>query len=260
MTAPRATVLCSPWATFADVPPADQALATQVEWERWLKVASDILWALTGRRWMGQGCTTTETLRSSPPPPGTGTWPYESSWGSCACWAYGHWLGDKLYPPPDWASRSHQVFPVAVKLSRAPVQTVTEVRVQGVLFAAWRVTRSGWLERTDGKPWQTCGDLTEVTYTYGEPPPEGGVQATVELAKQLLLGSQGSNECKLPNRTTSITRQGVSYELASSTDIVEANQTGLFFVDLWVKSVNPLSRPARGAVWSPDIPQTLRQS
>lgn len=258
MTAPRSNVLCSPWATFADVPQADQALATQAEWERWLKVASDILWGLSGRRWMGQGCTITETLRSSPPSAGTGTWPYDSSWGSCACWAGGLWIDGRLFPPPDWVIREHISYPIAVKLTRSPIQAVTEVRVEGQLFAAWRVTRSGWLERTDGKPWQMCGDLTEITYTYGEPPPEGGVQAARDLAKQLLLGSIGSADCELPSRTTSITRQGVSYEINSAMDIIDAGQTGLYFVDLWLSMVNPLKRPARAYVWSPDIPKTTR--
>jgi hypothetical protein len=259
--ATRSEVLCSAWATPADVPDAYRDLVDDPTWERLLMQASEIMWALSGRRWYGGGCEETATLRSYPPQPGRGSWPYDASWGSCGCASFGSWLETGWYPPaPGRYPGIDHPDPVAIQLPRSPVVAIVEVTQSGVTLDpdAYRLTRSGWLERIDGGHWSTCGDVTTVTYTFGEPPPEGGVQSVVTLATQLALDMTGDARCRLPARVTNITRQGVSVSMMDPMDFLSNGRTGFYVIDLWLAAVNPDRRPQRGHVWSPDIPTTIK--
>lgn len=259
MTEPavRTDVLCSAWATFADIPEDLRPLVDEPTWARLLMQASEILWALSGRRWYGGGCEETAVLRSVPPTAGRGNWPYDASWGRCPCWVTGTWVDDWLRPGRSWGG--DHLAPTAVRLPRNPVTAITSVVVDGVTLApgAYRLTRSGWVERLTGT-WDVCNDLTEVTYQFGEPPPEGGVQAVVALAVELARDLVGDGECKLPQRVTSITRQGISMSMIDPMDFMPNGKTGLYLVDLWLTAVNPHNRPARGAVFSLDLPTTVK--
>lgn len=260
MPAPVSDVLCAPWADYDDVPAVLlDALPDTVEQEdveEALMRASEILWALSGRTWYGGGCTESAVIRSIPPMPGTGTWPYESSWGNCRCWSYGSavdGLPARLRP---FMGR-HVGSPIAVRLPRSPVVAVTEVLVGGEAFAAWHLLPSGWLERTDGKPWAVCDGDTEITYEFGRPPPAGGRDAAIELALELVRYRFGLEGCRLPRRATQVVRQGVSITIDPLQFLSEGG-TGLLVVDLWLRAVNPDrgTQPAR--VWSPDLPRTMR--
>jgi uncharacterized protein DUF4082 len=254
--AARSQVLCSPWALPNDVPEPERSKQSDAEWMRDLTEASEILYYLSGRRWIGLGCTETATLRSVD---GNGTWPYHPSWGSCPCWSYGTWEGLWLYPPGVNVRLGHYQGPVAIQLPMSPIGTVTEVLEDGVLLSAatYRVSRSGWVTRIDGRSWNTCMDTTTITYTFGEPPPEGGVRSAVDLAVERLAWRLGE-ECAWPRTVTSVTRQGLSMEIANPLDFISDGRTGLPGVDMWLAAVNPTARAQRGRVWSPDIPAAHR--
>ncbi|MGL4809801.1 MAG: hypothetical protein ACRC4O_13735, partial [Giesbergeria sp.] len=251
-TAARSQVLCSAWATPNDVPEPDRALQSDDEWRTLLLEASEVLYYLSGRRWIGVGCTETAVLRSVD---GNGQWPYHPTWGSCSCWTYGTWRGTWLYPPGVNVYQSHAQGPVALQLPQSPIGTVTQVLEDGVLLdpSAYRVSRSGWLTRLDGRSWNTCMDTTEVTYSFGDPPPLGGVRAAVELAVERAAYARG-DQCAWPKMVTSSTRQGLSMEIPNPLDFIADGRTGLPGVDMWLGSVNPQARAQRGRVWSPDIP------
>jgi hypothetical protein len=254
--APRSSVLCSPWALVDDVPEPHRSELSNDEWARYLLQASELLWAMTMRRFYGSGCTEVAVLRSTSL---GGSWPYDRSWGSCRCWTYGTWVGDSLYPPRAW-SGSHVQAPVAVRLPANGVRAVTEVLIDGVPLdpARYRLTRSGWLERTDGGTWPVCEDRTEITYAFGFAPPEGGVRAAVELAIELSRYERGL-DCNLPQGVTSMSRQGISVEVANPLDFLDDGRTGIVAVDLFIRAVNPLGRAQVARVWSPDVPTTTRR-
>lgn len=254
----RTKVLCSAWATPADVPTDIREKVTDDVWERLLLQASEILWALSGRRWYGGGCEETATLRSVPPTAGRGSWPYDVSWGRCPCWNAGVWLDGMLWPPATWGA--NHLAPIAIRLPRNPVTAVVEVVHDGVTVdpSAYRLNRAGWLERTDGAAWEVCNDTTTVTYEFGEPPPEGGVQAVVALATQMMYDLTGDSKCRLPQRVTSITRQGISMSMIDPMEFMPDGKTGFYLVDLWLTSVNPHNRPQRGTMWSLDVPTTVK--
>lgn len=255
-------VLCGPWATVQDVPTTIRtqlAALTDQELQDLLMRASEILWALSGRRWYGEGCTETAVLRSFPPHPGTSAWPYHSSWGSCGCWEFSTWLDGRPFPswPAWWRDRDHFV-PFALKLPRSPVASIVSVTVDGNPFTAYRLLRSGWIERTDGQAWRMCDDSTTIVYTFGEAPPAGGRDSALELGIELAKDRLGLDNCRLPTRTTQVTRQGVTMTVVDPQEFLDKGRTGLPGVDLWLSAVNPGATPQAATVWSPDLPTTLR--
>lgn len=255
-------VLCAPWATLTDLTTAqrDSVIAmSDDDLQAQLLRASEILWALSGRRWIGQGCTETATLRSVPPQPGQGTWPYHRTWAACGCWAFGTWLDGRLYPNFLSYSGRHIGRPMAVKLPRSPVTGIVSVTIDGNPFAAWRFLRSGYLERTDGEGWNLCDDSTTIVYQFGEAPPAGGRESAIELGLEMAKDRLGLDSCRLPVRAYSnITRQGVTLTKPDPWDFLTRGKTGLIGVDLWLSAVNPEARPQAATVWSPDIPRTMR--
>jgi hypothetical protein len=259
MTSPTSPVLCSPWATTADIPEAKLTELTDThgftldQINAALLRASELLWAFSGRVWLGGGCEEDAVLRSYPPMPGTGIWPYSPSWGRCGCWTNAVWLDGRPYPTP-WTG-SHIVVPTSIQLPRNNVTEVVEVTVAGDVFLGWEVAPNGWLARTDGQGWNVCAGDTEVTYRFGDPPPAGGRDAAVEFGIEILL--DGTEECRLPPNVISVTRQGLTMEL-QSTDRPEF-RTGLPIVDMWLEAVNPHRRPQAAQVWSPDVPRLMKR-
>lgn len=239
-------VLCSPWATPADLPERYRSMESDENWERHLLRASEILWMLSGRRWYGQGCTAVATLRALPRA-GDATWPYHDSWGSCGCVTSAYYA----------LSEHHRPF--AIQLPHR-ARTITSVLIDGATLAApsYRLTRAGWLERLDGQGWPMCGDSTVITYTYGEAPPASGVGAVVEFAIQLYLAEEGDGACQLPLRVQSITREGVSMAMIDPMEFLDKGRTGLYGVDLWLGAVNPKSRTQRATVWTPGSTKPVR--
>lgn len=260
VSAPTSDVLCSPWATYVDVPVRLRSAhpdLTEDDWTRLLLRSSELLWAFSGRRWYGGGCTETSVLRSSPPNLGQGAWPYHSTWGACGCWSY---YPDAFTPQLELlpASFRHVGGPVAIRLPRSPITGIVSVEIGGQPFEDFRWLRSGWLERTDGSVWGTCSGDTEVTYLFGEPPPLGGKDAAIVLAAELAASESGSELCRLPSNLVSLTRQALTMEFVAASEYLDRYRTGLPEVDMWLNAVNPNARQVRSRVWSPDIPSTVR--
>jgi hypothetical protein len=98
----------------------------------------------------------------------------------------------------------------------------------------------------------------EVTYTYGSPPPSAGRAAARVLATELVKLYEDDDTCALPQRVTSISRQGVSYTLLDNQDFIDELKTGIYAIDLFLKTVNPDKARARTRVFSPDQPRARR--
>ena len=61
------------------------------------------------------------------------------------------------------------------------------------------------------------------------------------------------DECTLPERVTSVTRQNVSWTLLDNQDFIDELKTGIYTVDLFLKSVNPDKARQRAKVFSVDM-------
>jgi hypothetical protein len=230
--------VCSPWADADDLPEEVTGVHQPAVVQSMLFVASDQLWALSGRRWRGPGCTRRVTITESGGPaeraviargaPVTSPGP----------------VLDRLMLPDDAVTEVTEVLDFA-----------------GVPIAAerWRLIDGRALEALDpatgravGWPWR---EIT-VAYAHGAPPPEGGRQAVITLASELLLARSASSACRLPKRVQTITRQGVSMTVLDPLDFFGKGLTGLPEVDAWLSSVNPGRARRRAAVFSPDVNRT----
>lgn len=149
-----------------------------------------------------------------------------------------------------------------------PVADVVEVRIDGALVdpAAYRVLNRRWLHRVDGQRWPTHQDLHAadgdvgaftIRYMRGLAIPVDGLAAGGRLAVEFARGAAGSG-CSLPAGVTSVSRQGISVELADMREWFTNGVTGVESVDLWIMSVNPFKSKRPGRVTSPDRRRMIR--
>lgn len=260
-------ITCSPWATHEDV--TDGPCATYDtdpdELDEALQIASDMLYALTRRRYKG---ICTDTVRPNAQwrewklPrwwPATG----DAWWGYCSC----------------HRGRENGCVPVhELKLPGQPVSpnpaSIT-VMIDGNQLdpSAYRVDDHQWLVRTDGLGWPCCQRLelddTEegtfsITYPFGRMPPVGGVRAVKVLGCQLMLGWSDDDDdqaaCQLPERVTTLTRQGVTMALLDPLTLFDDGKTGVPFVDLWVSTVNRSSNQRNATAIIPGRHRSVRRA
>jgi hypothetical protein len=220
------------------------------------ETASFLMWALSGRKYTG---STTVTERYV-----------------CAKRAYrlgassrnygGVLVGGEVYniPVNDFDNYAELVADGLAPESRIRLRgkNVTKIHAvrnrQGIILdpSSYYLVDHSVLQATAGVPWTPCN--VEVTYTYGSPPPMAGKMAARTLALEFARLWSGDDDCALPQRVTSISRQGVSYTLLDSQDFIDDMRTGVYAVDLFLKSVNPDGAKRRSKVFSPDVPRARR--
>jgi hypothetical protein len=141
----------------------------------------------------------------------------------------------------------------------------TGVSVSDVIIPvdAWRVDDGQWLVRTDGDCWPDCQDYNvdtgafTVTYFKGQPVPSVLSNAAGELACEWARACTGAT-CRLPQRVTSISRQGVSVSMVDIDALLKDGLTGLTTVDQVIRQFNPYRLPSRMNIASPDWPPAQR--
>lgn len=221
--------------------------------------ASQTVWALTGRQY-GTCTVTIRPCRKCPNqcciPGFYGDYSFGYPWYPMHL-ADGTWV-NVACPCEDECSCTK----LCEILLPSPVCSVDEVVIDGVIVdpATYRVDEFRKLVRVGTDCWPTCNDLTKpdteegtwsVTVTYGRELPELVRLAAAEFACELIKGCVGA-PCKLPQRLSSITRQGVTVSFLDSFDMLAGGLTGLYLVDLAIRTYNPHGLTRRPAVWSPD--------
>lgn len=98
----------------------------------------------------------------------------------------------------------------------------------------------------------------EVTYTYGIEPPLLGKMAARRVATEFIKLWTGAEDCALPERVTSVTRQGVTYTVLDSQDFLQEMRLGIYEIDLFLKTVNPNKAQRKSKTFSPDVPTPRR--
>jgi hypothetical protein len=257
---------CAPWAVEADIEDCSPCAGKEIDpgvIASAIDAASFILYRATAMQFSG---TCTETVR----PCCTsccddGLWWHRFGIAVVPHLIDGNWYNCRT---PSCDSKClrwecNQRIP-KVDLHRYPVTEITAIKIDGVPLAtsAYRIDDHRYVTRTDGDPWPSEQNLLDpdtevgtwsIEYEYGYPIPDIANKAAVELACHLALDCVGDGECRLPTRATSVTRRGVTWNLVDVQRAVDRGQTGLYFVDLFIRSVNPhgLTLPPR--VWSPDF-------
>lgn len=148
-----------------------------------------------------------------------------------------------------------------IRLRGRPVTKIHTVRSRvGAIIGPdkYYLVDHSTLQSVVGVPWSPCN--VEVTYSYGVEPPTLGKMAARTLAIEFAKLFAGDDTCALPQRVTSISRQGVSYTLLDSQDFIDEMRTGLYAIDLFLKSVNPDKARAKARVFSTDTPRARRST
>ena len=146
-----------------------------------------------------------------------------------------------------------------IRLRGRPVTKIHSIRRRdGVVLdpSAYYLVDHSTVQAATGIPWTPCN--LEITYSYGTYAPTMGRMAARTLAIEFVKLFEGSDDCALPQRVTSIARQGISYTLLDSQDFIEEMRTGIYMVDLFLKSTNPDKARAKARVFTPDVPRGRR--
>lgn len=242
---------CEPWPV--EWPCCDPPPVTGTQLDLAVEVASRMLWGRTGRRF--GLCTVTETYRV-PPTTGPCGMPYKCGAGN-------------------WHNNGRAGRCCALRLAQDPVYSVLEVRLAGVTLGveAWAI-EAGVLRSRNGC-WPVvaeCDDpVIAVDYTWGIPlrpalvvdnvvvrpaDPFHAMAAVAvgEVAREVAEAMCGRT-CKLPGRAVSVIRNGVTVNMASTSELAEGGLLGLPNADEFIRTVNPHRLTTRPRVLSPDMPR-----
>lgn len=134
-----------------------------------------------------------------------------------------------------------------------PVVSVVEIRVNGEVLdpSSYFVLDGYRLVRSDGV-WPSAPTSLTITYQRSYPVSAAGSFAAGVLATEYLNMLQG-RRCRLPSGVTSITRQGVSMEIAPGS--FPDGFTGIQEVDAFIYGWNPTGRRAMPMVLSDEVDQ-----
>jgi len=219
------------------------------------KSASNILWALSGRKYTGLTTVTERYICASR------TYRY----GAATTTYNAELISGKVYNIPSATfdyfedMTTDGLSPAArLRLRGRPVHIVQEMRNRdGQIIdpSLYYLVDHSTIQSVRGAPWTPCD--VEVTYSYGVEPPPMGKQAARILALEFIKLWSGE-DCALPQRVTSVSRQGVSYTILDSQDFLDDMRTGIYSIDLFLKSVNPDKARSRARVFSPDVARARR--
>lgn len=225
------------WASVEDLtlhPGQDDSTGTEA-----LEIATSVLWNLTGRMYAApqmvtEGYDTTRTLMR-----GAEVYPVA--------------LDGEFYNLARDCCSSCGILH-RTRLSRYPIRDIRGVWVDGqqIPRAETVLLDNSVLGLTTAK---ACGGrCLVVQYVYGTGVPAGGGSAAIRLANEL-LSSWAGEACAIPERVTSVSRQGVSWGLIDPQDFLDNGRTGIYEVDLLLRTLNPARAMRRAKVFSPDVPR-----
>lgn len=260
----QADLCClSPSGTFPDPCLTDGQAVQQNIIDNAIMAASELLWAETGRRYGICEVTIRPCQKTCNPCPGFDFFNINDFYFGFNGLPYTPFLEGGVWfnvPPcgcPDecWCSKAEEI-PLPY-----PVCEIIEVQIDGSVIPAsgYRVDEFKTLVRTDGGKWPRCqspADLGEpntfgVSLRYGRPVPALLQQATAELACQFIKACVGA-PCQLPQRLSTITRQGVTVGFIDPAEFFRDRRTGIYIVDLAIQTFNPHRLTRRPQVYSPD--------
>ena len=221
-----------------------------------IQVASNLLWAMSGRKYTGETIVTeryTCTLRNNRMGPSDRT-------NSPVL------FGGDVYniPSGDYDEYSELTADglspdSRIRLRGRPVTQIISMRNKnGVVLdpSSYYLVDHSTVHVRAGTPWTPCN--IEITYKYGVPVPVAGKMAARKLAIEFARLWSGDEMCELPQRVTSVSRQGVSYTILDNQEFIDELRTGLYEIDLFLKVVNPDNARRKSKVFSVDTPRARK--
>lgn len=255
----------APWVSIAAVM-ADNASLADAQAEEAAQAASEILYALSGRRFDGPRVSVLEAPFL--PGPGSVPLPFGATGVGMAVRSRGvpsplNEVDAGVFPVTRCAALmigTHEVDATLVRVVNRRRLRLSYSEELGSLLG-YNLWSDG-----DGNvyslwPGGDCGcgcgpARATVTVEWGEDPPAGGRLAARALAKEIGLALLGQS-CRLPGNAINVARQGVTVLLDPST-YLDKGRTGLPAADLWLRTVNPHGLVQESTVWTPDMPYADR--
>lgn len=230
------------WCTVRDLGPDYETSDYAAEA---VKAASYLMWALSGRKYTGTNTVTERYVRFAP---------LINTRLIQEAAIINSRINKALAIVEPWVSAETRI-----RLRGQPVTEVVAVRnVNGGIVSpdSYYLVDHSTLQFSEGAL-IVPADI-EVTYSYGANPPTLGKMAARRVAIEFVKLWEGDSDCALPQRVTSVTRQGVTYTVLDSQDFLEEMRLGIYEVDLFLKTANPNRAQKRSKVFSPDIPKARR--
>ena len=230
------------WCTVRDLGP---------EWEtsdyaqEAVKAASYVMWALSGRKYTGLTTVTERYVRFAP---------LINTRLLQEAAIINSRVNKALQIVEPWVSAETRI-----RLRGQPVQEIKSVRNVGggvVNEDSYYLVDHSTIQFSEGAL-IVPADI-EISYSYGAAPPTMGKMAARRVAIEFIKLWTGDTDCALPQRVTSVTRQGVTYTVLDSQDFLQEMRMGIYEIDLFLKTVNPDQARRRSKVFSPDIPRARR--
>lgn len=172
-------------------------------------------------------------------------------------WAYPVKRVDARLPLP----LSRRLF-----LTGRPVRTVEAIEINGVsvdpmdwtLFNRYIVEISKQAKITHS----ICtGTEVDIVYTYGyDNLPPVLLNAVLTLAQEMEAADDGNMDCRIPERVVSVSREGMSWTLIDPQNFLDDGRTGIYEVDLAIRTLNPSRAKQRARVFTASNPPELRRS
>lgn len=226
-----------------------------------LAAASEVLWAMSGRRF--SMCPT--TLR--PCRETCGTWYDTTNWWN---WG-GEWPRPRFFQGVWTNVTCGQCLDgcsctvVSKVRLPMPVGSITNVTIDGVTLdpSAYQLYDYRDLVRQDGGEWPWCNDLSKpagqpgtwsITAEFGEPVPIMGQWAVAELATEFVKARLCDSSCQLPAPVQQLSRQGVSMTFLDPNEVFANGRLGLRIADMFLSTFNPDGLRAPARVYSVDNP------
>lgn len=214
--------------------PSDTIDPTGMYTDEAIRTASEVLYKLTGEKYPGIS-TSTDAITST---------------------AYTNFMttpqvvGGKMYNLPRASTGGQR----ELNLRQKPVLAVESVYVNGALLdpSQYSLRNNSYIVRTAPNLWilSPTSEIV-VTYRHGARPPAAGKAAATRLANEIILWYLGDNRCALPERITSVARQGVSYTILDPQDFISQGKTGIYTVDSFISAVNPDKQRKKPAIFHP---------
>lgn len=136
------------------------------------------------------------------------------------------------------------------RLRNYPVKSITSVTTK-----SGTVLDPSKYELLNGSILSFHGPMSDgltVKYVHGKNPPWAGRMAAKKLAMEFTKGWEGDPDCVLPERVTSINREGISYTILDNQAFLDDLKTGIYDIDLFLKAVNPDKARRPSKVFTPE--------
>lgn len=157
-------------------------------------------------------------------------------------------------------------YPQRLYLRGTPVHKVDAVQYGNTVLDTgdYALYNKRFLKLRSGGPWDYFCDQKgiTVTYSYGMMPPSAGRLAASTLANELLIllgENTDAEQCRIPERVTSVSREGISFDMVNPMEFMDDGKTGIWEIDLFIRTANPSRAKKPPRILSANDPRRYRR-